>query len=366
MAAVTVRIAMWSGPRNLSTALMRSFGNRPDCSVVDEPLYAAYLEATGLDHPGRDEVIASQPTDPAVVGDELATGPVATPVQYQKHMTHHLLPDFPRDSLGSLRHAFLVRDPERVLTSYAKVRDEPTLEDLGLPQQVELFEAHGGPVVDAADVLRDPRRTLGLLCDALGIGFDEAMLSWPAGPRDTDGVWAPHWYAGVEASTGFAPYSPGSGDPLPDRLAPLLERCRPYYDALAPYRLRPVGSPECCSTTTNATATWSSGSTTSSCTATRRGSARSTRRCRVATPCGRGCGSTAGGSSSWRAPRAAAAVGPGAGVRGDPVRRVDHRPDPGVLAANAMTDDVHMRLTLTRGVKVTSGMDPRLNQAVRR
>jgi hypothetical protein len=229
---------MWSGPRNLSTAMMRSFGNRADCTVVDEPFYAAYLAATGLDHPGRDDVVDSQPTDPAEVVSVLTDGPVTTPVQYQKHMTHHLLPGIERTTLAPLRHAFLVRDPERVLTSYAKVRDEPTLEDLGLPQQVELFETFGGPVVDAADVLRDPRATLGMLCDALGIGFDEAMLSWPAGPRDTDGVWAPHWYAGVEASTGFAPYSPGSGDPLPDRLAPLLERCRPYYEALAPYRLR--------------------------------------------------------------------------------------------------------------------------------
>lgn len=229
---------MWSGPRNLSTALMRSFENRADCSVVDEPLYAAYLHTTGLDHPGRDEVIASQPTSPSVVVEELTTGPVPTPVQYQKHMTHHVLPDVPRGPLDSLTHAFLVRDPERVLTSYAKVREEPTLEDLGLPQQLELFETYGGPVVDAADVLRDPRGTLTLLCAALGIGFDEAMLSWPAGPRKTDGVWAPYWYAGVEASTGFAPYSPGADDPLPDRLAPLLERCLPYYEALAPYRLR--------------------------------------------------------------------------------------------------------------------------------
>jgi hypothetical protein len=237
-----VRIAMWSGPRNLSTAMMRSFENRPDCSVVDEPLYAAYLVATGLGHPGRDDVIASQQADPSVVVAELTGGPVATPVQYQKHMTHHLLQTFPRRPLSWLRHAFLVRDPERVLKSYAKVRAEPTLEDLGLPQQLELFETFGGPVVDAADILRDPRGTLRLLCDALGIGFDEAMLCWPAGPRDTDGVWARHWYAGVEASTGFARYSSGLGDPLPDRLAPLLERCRPYYDALAPYRLCPQES----------------------------------------------------------------------------------------------------------------------------
>ena len=235
---MTHRVAMWSGPRNLSTAMMRSFGNRADCTVVDEPLYAAYLAETGLDHPGRDDVIASQPTDWREVCAELSEGPVPTPLQYQKHMTHHLLPGIDRDALAGLDHAFLVRDPERVLTSYAKVREEPTLEDLGLPQQVELFERYGGPVVDAADVLRDPAATLGLLCAALGIEFNSAMLNWPAGPRDTDGVWAPHWYAGVEASTGFAPYSPGSGDALPDHLQPLLERCLPYYEALAEYRLR--------------------------------------------------------------------------------------------------------------------------------
>lgn len=234
---MTFRIAMWSGPRNLSTALMRSFENRADCSVVDEPLYAAYLLATGLDHPGRDDVIASQPTDWAELAAALVEGPVTTQVQYQKHMTHHLLPQLSRPALAPLHHAFLVRDPERVLTSYAKVREEPTLEDLGLPQQVEVFERYGGPVVDAADVLRAPRETLGLLCAALDLPFDEAMLAWPAGPRDSDGVWAPYWYDGVIASTGFAPSSPGHDDPLPDHLQPLLERCRPYYDALAPYRL---------------------------------------------------------------------------------------------------------------------------------
>ncbi len=229
---------MWSGPRNLSTALMRSFGNRADCTPVDEPLYAAYLRATGLDHPGRDEVIASQSTDWTTLAREITEGAVATPVQYQKHMTHHLLPEMPREPLSALTHAFLVRDPERVLTSYAKVREEPTLADLGLPQQVEVFERWGGPVVDAADVLADPRATLTALCEHLGIAFDDAMLAWPAGPRDTDGVWAPYWYAGVEASTGFAAESPGSHDPLPGRLEPLLDQCRPYYEALAPYRIR--------------------------------------------------------------------------------------------------------------------------------
>lgn len=236
---MTLRIAMWSGPRNLSTAMMRSFGNRPDTSVVDEPLYAAYLHATGIDHPGAAEIIASQSPDPAVVLRELTSGDVPTPVHYQKHMTHHVLPTTPREPLAHLTHAFLVRHPERVLVSYAKVRAEPTLEDLGLPQQVELYERFGGPVVDAADVLRDPRATLHALCAALGLAFDEAMLSWPAGPRASDGVWAPHWYAGVEASTGFAAESPGTGDPLPDRLRPLLDRCLPYYERLAPYALRP-------------------------------------------------------------------------------------------------------------------------------
>ncbi len=229
---------MWSGPRNLSTALMRSFGNRADCTPVDEPLYAAYLETTGLDHPGRDDVIASQSTDWEELAREITTGPVSTPLQYQKHMTHHLLPAMPREPLGALTHAFLVRDPERVLTSYAKVREEPTLADLGLPQQVEVFERWGGPVVDAADVLADPRATLTALCAVLGIAFDDAMLTWPAGPRETDGVWAAHWYAGVEASTGFATESPGSHDALPAHLEPLLDQCRPYYEALAPYRIR--------------------------------------------------------------------------------------------------------------------------------
>lgn len=228
---------MWSGPRNLSTALMRSFEHRDDCSVVDEPLYAAYLRATGIDHPGRDDILRAQSDDWRVVVDALTSGPVATDVQYQKHMTHHLLVDVDRRRLSGLRHAFLIRDPERVLTSYAKVRGEPTLDDLGLPQQVELYERFGGPVVDAADLVADPPAVLGRLCAALAIDFDGAMLSWPAGPRESDGVWAPHWYAGVEASTGFAAASPGAADALPVRLRPLLERCVPYYEALAPYRL---------------------------------------------------------------------------------------------------------------------------------
>jgi hypothetical protein len=157
-------------------------------------------------------------------------------VYYQKHMAHHLLPDTGRSWLGELTHGYLIRDPAHVVASYARVRGEPTLADLGYPQQVEIFRAHGGPVVDAADVLRDPATVLDRLCAALGIAFDPAMLHWAPGPRDTDGVWAPHWYAAVQASTGFARYDPAPAE-VPDRLLPLVEAARPYYDELAAHRL---------------------------------------------------------------------------------------------------------------------------------
>jgi hypothetical protein len=221
--------------------MMRSFDARADTLVVDEPLYAHYLAVTGLDHPGRADILASQPTSWPAVADML-TGPLpdGVGVYYQKHMTHHLLPGIGRDWLGALTHAYLIRDPAYVLASYARVRGEPTLAEIGLPQQREIFERYGGPVVDAADLLRDPAGMLKALCAALGIAWDPAMLAWPAGRRDTDGVWAPHWYAAVEASTGFAPYDPAPPR-VPDRLAALVDTARPYYDALAPHRLRVGG-----------------------------------------------------------------------------------------------------------------------------
>jgi len=231
--ADVARIAMWSGPRTLSTALMRSFENRPDAVVVDEPLYAFYLDRTGLDHPGRDAVIASQPTDWRVVLAGLATAPLpgGAVIGYAKHMTHHLLPEVDRAALASFRHAHLIRDPRELLASYARVRAEPTLADLGLRQQAEIFETFGGPVVDSRDLLTDPEGTLRTLCQALGVPFDPAMLAWPAGPRDSDGVWAPYWYDSVWSSTGFAPYRPPSAG-LPARLEPLAERCMPYFERL--------------------------------------------------------------------------------------------------------------------------------------
>ena len=236
------RIAMWSGPRTVSTALMRAWENRPDTVVADEPLYAFYLDRTGLDHPGRDEVIASQPTDWRVVlagltGDPL---PAGVSISYAKHMTHHLLPEVDRAALAPLRHAHLIRDPRELLASYARVRAEPSLDDLGLRQQAEIFETFGGPVVDSRDLLTEPEGTLRSLCRALDVPFDAAMLSWPAGPRDSDGVWAPHWYASVHASTGFSAYRPPAGL-LPARLEPLARQCEPYFSRLHEYRISPLG-----------------------------------------------------------------------------------------------------------------------------
>jgi len=243
-----VRIAMWSGPRNISTAMMRSFENRPDTAVVDEPLYAYYLRVTGLQHPGRDDILRSQSDDWRVVTGEL-TGPVprGRRIYYQKQMTHHLLPEVGRDWLAQVTNVFLIRDPAAVVASYARVRGEPELEDLGFPQQVEIFRRTADrlgsppPVLDAADVLSAPESLLTQLCVRLELPFDDRMLTWPAGSRESDGVWGPHWYGAVEASTGFA--EPRAGVPtVPDRLADLVERCQPFYDELAPHRLRPDDS----------------------------------------------------------------------------------------------------------------------------
>jgi hypothetical protein len=239
-----VRVAMWSGPRNISTAMMRSWGNRDDCVVVDEPLYAHYLAISRKLHPGMDEVIAAGQTDWRRVV-EVLTGsiPDQRRIYYQKHMTHHLLPEMDRKWLDQLMNCFLIRDPREVLASYAKIVETPTLEDTGFPQQAEIFEhvrQHAGrvpPVLDAADVLRDPRRMLGLLCDALEIDFQESMLAWPAGPRLTDGVWAKYWYAEVEKSTGFRPYQPKNID-LPPRLETLRQQCEGHYERLYEHRLR--------------------------------------------------------------------------------------------------------------------------------
>lgn len=232
---------MWSGPRTVSTALMRAWENRPDTVVVDEPLYAFYLSRTGAAHPGREEVLASQPADWRVVIEGLTHAPVpgTATVFYQKHMTHHLLPEVDRAALGELRHAYLIRDPAELLASYARVRATPVLDDLGLRQQAEIFGEFPGPVLDSRDLLEDPAGILRALCSALGVPFSPAMLSWPPGPRDSDGVWGPHWYANVWRSTGFGRYQPPPG-PLPSHLAVLADQCRPYYERLRTSRLTSV------------------------------------------------------------------------------------------------------------------------------
>lgn len=242
---MTMRIAMWSGPRNISTAMLRSFGSRPDTAVTDEPLYAHYLQATGIEHPGRAEVLASQSTDWREVA-ALLTGPIpgGRAIWYQKHMAHHLLPMIGRDWLDRLTHAFLIREPEEMLASLVKTYPGAGLADTGLQQQCEIFDrvadrlGRTPPVVLASDVLKDPRAMLMKLCAALGIGFLPQMLAWEPGRRSTDGVWAPHWYAAVEASTGFEPWHPKSAA-LPPALRTLLDECRPWYEKLYALRLRP-------------------------------------------------------------------------------------------------------------------------------
>jgi len=242
---MTVRVAMWSGPRNISTAMMRSFGARPDTHVTDEPLYAHYLKVTGVAHPGRDEVIAAHETDWRKVAAWL-TGPVpdGREVWYQKHMAHHLLPMIDRGWLDSLTHAFLIREPDEMVASLLRTYPDAGLADTGLPQQAEIFDriasrlGRAPPVVLASDVLKDPRAQLESLCAALRIRWTDAMLAWEPGRRATDGAWAPHWYSAVEASTGFEPYRRRHVE-LDDAQARLVDECLPYYEKLFALRLKP-------------------------------------------------------------------------------------------------------------------------------
>ncbi|RYP86082.1 HAD family hydrolase [Nocardioides guangzhouensis] len=235
---MTVRVAMWSGPRNISTAMMRAWENRPDCTVVDEPFYAAYLVRTGLDHPGRDAVVASQPTDAEAVVAALQA-PTGSPVHYAKHMTHHLADDMDLGWVTGFRNVLLIRDPAEVVASYVRSRESCEPQDIGLLQQERLMDAfpEGTPVIDAGDFLHDPEAHLRWLCGWLDIDFTDRMLHWPAGPRDSDGVWAPYWYAAVQQSTGFQPWRPREIDLSPHDTA-VAETCRPAYDALHERRLR--------------------------------------------------------------------------------------------------------------------------------
>ena len=242
---MTKRIAMWSGPRNLSTALMRSFGNRADTFVSDEPYYGAFLETSGARHPMRREVIAAMDCDWRSIARTLAgPAPDGSPIWYQKHMWHHMVGPVGHEDFAGFTHAFLIRDPVRMIASYLRKRETAAFEDFGLDRQADFFERESDwlgaapAVVDADDILADPEGTLVALCARLGIPFDRAMLAWPAGPRPTDGPWAPHWYQVVEASTRFGPpEAPADPGALPGEARRLADRCRPYYDRLAVHRV---------------------------------------------------------------------------------------------------------------------------------
>jgi hypothetical protein len=235
---------MWSGPRNISTAMMRAFENRDDTDVSDEPFYAAYLAATGFDHPMRAAVLGSQPNDWRDVAASLAgPAPHGRAIWYQKHMCHHMIEAFGLDWSDGCRNAFLIRAPEQVLASYVRKRSSVTLEEIGVVRQAELFDRvsqHLGkapPVIDAADVLATPRVTLTALCAALGIAFSDRMLAWPTGRRQSDGVWAPAWYDVVERSTGFAPPAHADVADLPIDLASIARAAQPFFDRMARWRI---------------------------------------------------------------------------------------------------------------------------------
>jgi Sulfotransferase domain len=239
-----VRVAMWSGPRNISTAMMRAWGNRADAFVIDEPFYVYYLSATGKKHPSSEEVIATGETDWLRIIAQL-TGPIPNGkrIFFQKQMAHHLLPEVDREWLGAITNCFLIREPREVIASYVKKREDPTLQDLGFMQQVEIFDfvrtrvKTTPPVLDAKDVLENPERMLRLLCDAIGVEFSESMLSWSPGLRETDGIWARHWYGEVAKTASFQPYRPSHAK-VPAHLREIHDRCRECYDRLYEYRLR--------------------------------------------------------------------------------------------------------------------------------
>lgn len=233
-----MHLAVWSGPRNLSTALMYSFAARGDCAVWDEPFYAAYLAATGIDHPMRDEVMAAGECDPQKVA-LACIGPIpgGAPLFYEKHMTLHMIPSFDRSFMRECVNVFLIRHPARVVASYSRQRASVNLADLGFTQQADLFDevtafaGHTPVVVDSSDIRADPTGVLTRLCAAVGIEYTNRMTRWPPGGHPCDGVWAPHWYEAVHRSTGFE----GAEGPLPSlagAAADLANLAMPSYERL--------------------------------------------------------------------------------------------------------------------------------------
>ncbi len=217
---------------------MYSFAQREDTSVYDEPLYAYYLANTTAKeyHPGADDIIATMENDGEKVVADVILGPQPTPVAFFKQMTHHLY-ELDQAFLARTVNVMLTRHPRDMLPSYAEQVDKPTLRDVGYKMHLDLVEylqslGQEPAVLDSEATLRNPRGVLQKLCERIGIPFDEAMLSWPAGARPEDGIWAEYWYASVHRSTGFQPYKPKT-EPFPENLKPLFDECMPYYVALA-------------------------------------------------------------------------------------------------------------------------------------
>ncbi len=239
-----LRISLWSGPRNVSTALMYSFAQRSDTTVVDEPLYAHYLRVSGAEHPGREAVLSSQDPDGERVVRDVILGPCSRPVLFCKQMAHHFV-ELDGVFLAHTAHVFLVREPADMLASLSSVLETPTLRDTGLAAQSQLFArlvalGQDPPVLDSRRLLQDPQAVLSKLCARLGLPFEDSMLSWEAGPRPEDGCWAPHWYAAVHRSTGFSPWvAPArpAESRLRPALLPLLATCRTHYEELSAHAL---------------------------------------------------------------------------------------------------------------------------------
>lgn len=234
---MTRRIAMWSGPRNISTAMMRSFENRSDTVVIDEPFYAFYLVATGIDHPMREAVISNQETNWRLIVSTLTEQSRNEAIFYQKHMTHHMLPELDLGWTNNVSNCFLIRDPEYVVASYARKRESVTEQDIGIRRQFDLYQeisditGQSIPVIDARQFLLAPEAHLRLLCAEFKIPFTSDMLSWPRGPRSSDGVWASHWYENVEQSTCFEPFRRPVID-LTTEQRSVADKAQPYYEQL--------------------------------------------------------------------------------------------------------------------------------------
>ena len=223
---------------------MRSFAARGDCEIIDEPLYAAYLTASGAKHPMQDEILASQSSCATEVAEQCVAGPVNLPIQYQKHMTQHLWPEFDRSFISQLTNIFLIREPERVVASFTdRMGDNFTLDEIGFRQQAEVFDivsnelGHAPLVVDAADIRANPKGILTKLCAGLGIAFSDSMLEWSPGAHPSYGVWAKHWYASTFKSTGFAPPDTSPYPELAGKALQIAEQAREYYEKLAKHRI---------------------------------------------------------------------------------------------------------------------------------